>query len=458
VADAVSSEFPDVRITTLAYLDTVVPPKSIRPRGNVLLWLCTDAHAWSHPNLFVWETEKFSNSMKGWQAVGARMVIWDYPSSFVYLQPNLNLPVVSENVRWYAEHGATGIFYQCMHNWNRASDHSYLRGWLWAQQAWDPALGTRDLARDFNYGFYGKAAEPMQAYDGMLWQAWKQWRRHRREKDYTGPVDAEFAARGLALMEQAKALAGGEGELVRRIDIARLPLLFVTLQAGRQGDQTAYLKLTDEFERIAKGANVTYVENAFQAPDLEPKLTYWREKARLDPARVSCLPLGNEWRFKPDPTDVGVAGAWFAAEADDRGWATVRSDTGSGWEAQGFAGHHGYGWYRQRFTVTAEALQQESLRLFFGAVDEQAWVYLNGRPAFEHTVATTGQPVEILWTTPFSFDPRPFLKAGENSIAVRVHDTLGMAGVWKPVTLIWGEINYSQNLLEELVRQKTMAR
>jgi len=454
IADAVNEEFPGVRITTLAYLDTVVPPKSIRPRDNVLLWLCTDAHAWSNPNLFVWETDTFSRSMRRWQAAGAHMVIWDYPSSFCYMQPNLNLRVVAENVRWFAEHGATGIFYQCMHNWNRAADHSYLRGWVWAQQAWDPYLDTRALVRDFNYGFYGIAAPPLQRYDEMLQDAWEEWRGHRGQEGYEGPVDAAFAQRGLSLMEEALALADGDAELVRRIEIAKLPLLFVVLQAGRQGPREPYLALVDDFERIARGANAQFVENAFQNPDLDPKLTYWREKAGLDPSKISCLPLGNDWRFQPDPADAGVAEQWYAPELDDSDWATVRSDTGNGWEAQGFPGHHGYGWYRQTFTVTDEALRQESLRLFFGAVDEQAWVYLNGQPAFEHTVQTTGQPVEILWTTPFGFDPRPFLKPGENTLAVRVHDTLGMAGIWKPVTVVWGEINCSPMLLEETIRLK----
>jgi hypothetical protein len=458
VADAVKQEFPDVRITTLAYLDTVVPPKTIRPRDNVLLWLCTDAHAWSHPNLFVWETEKFSGSMRRWQAVGAKMVIWDYPSSFVYMQPNINLHVVAENVRWFARHGATGIFYQCMHNWNRAADHSYLRGWVWAQQAWDPELDTAALVRDFNYGFYGVAAPPMQRYDDMLQAAWREWRRNRSRKGYTGPVDEDFAARGLALMEEAMRLAGSDAELVRRIEIAKLPLLFVTLQAGKKGELAPYLAMVDEFERIARGANAVFVENAFQAPDLDAKLTYWREKARLDPDRISRYPLSNEWRFRPDPEDAGVAGKWYAADLDDADWAKVRSDTGNGWEAQGFAGHHGYGWYRQRFTVTEDMLTQESLRLFFGAVDEQAWVYINGQPAFEHTVATTGLPVEILWTTPFGFDPRPFLQPGENTIAVRVHDTLGMAGIWKPVNLIWGDLSYSPMMLEEVIRMKSDAK
>lgn len=146
-----------------------------------------------------------------------------------------------------------------------------------------------------------------------------------------------------------------------------------------------------------------------------------------------------------------MAEQWFTSDLDDADWAVVRSDTGTGWESQGFAGHHGYGWYRQRFTVTEELPGQGDVRLFFGAVDEQAWVYINGRPAFEHTVATTGLPVEILWTTPFSFDPRSFLKPGENTIAVRVHDTVGMAGIWKPVHLIWGEVDYSPAMILEVL-------
>jgi len=83
------------------------------------------------------------------------------------------------------------------------------------------------------------------------------------QKGYTGPVDAAFAARGLEAMAEAMQLAGTDTELVRRIEIAKLPLLFVTLQAGRKGELAPYLALTDGFERIARAANAVFVENAF---------------------------------------------------------------------------------------------------------------------------------------------------------------------------------------------------
>ncbi len=60
IADAIREEFPRIQVSTLAYLDTVRPPKTVRPRDNVVIRLCSDRHAWSHFFEFVTETEAFS--------------------------------------------------------------------------------------------------------------------------------------------------------------------------------------------------------------------------------------------------------------------------------------------------------------------------------------------------------------------------------------------------------------
>jgi len=87
--------------------------------------------------------------------------------------------------------------------------------------------------------------------------------------------------------------------------------------------------------------------------------------------------------------------------------------------------------------VPAEAARRKHLYLFFGAVDEEAWVYINGQKAFEHSRTSTGLPASELWTTPFSFDASRFIRPGEeNTIAVRVYNFHGMGGVYKPVHLV----------------------
>lgn len=439
VADSIKHDYPYAKINTLAYLGTIVPPKTIYPRSNVSFWLCTDAYAWSHPNDYAWEVPKFAKSMERWGKMKANMIIWDYPSSFAYLTPNINIPVISENLKYYIKNGATGVMFQCAHDVNYAADHSFMRSWVWAKQLWDPSLSTKKLIKDFNYGYYGAAGEYMQKYDDMLWDAWKFYRKHRGDKKQTNPVDKAFVQKGWELMKKAEAAADGDAELIRRIKIAEMPLMYMKATYGAGKDRNGYLAMLDEFEAIARAAGAKYIENAFQGPDIDKQFAYWRKIAATDPDKIEIQELDNAWLFAPDPQNTGMDSNWYAADFDDAKWAKIRSDNGNGWEAQGFKDHHGWGWYRQTLELKDKILGKDGLKMVFLAVDEEAEVFINGQRAFDHTVASTGLPVETLWTTPFMFDPKPFLKAGKNTIAVRVHDTVGQAGIWKPAYLAWGE-------------------
>jgi len=79
------------------------------------------------------------------------------------------------------------------------------------------------------------------------------------------------------------------------------------------------------------------------------------------------------------------------------------------WEAQGWLDLDGPAWYRRRFDVE-EISGHWTLR--FDAVMDVATVYLNG-------VALGGHDLPF---TPFELDPGPALRAGENTLAVRVTD------------------------------------
>ncbi len=302
VADAIRDEHPDVRVTTLAYLDTILPPKTLRPRDNVLIWLCTDSHAWEHLLQFVWETEPeenqtpghvdvFDKALRGWHAIGAKMVIWDYPIDYHnYILPLPNMPVVTENMRYYVKHGATGIFQQAQHNQTYGVDRSLMRSWVWAKQMWDLSRETKALVRDFNHGFYGKAAEPMQKYDDLLWATWERLHKdlpelRRLERKY-GPgvfeavLTPEFIDRSHRLMLEAEHLAEGDETLTARVKLAKLPILYVLCRRGRgQQDLQDYVKLMDEFEAIAKANNAVNIESGLRGPFRDEIVAQWRSKA-----------------------------------------------------------------------------------------------------------------------------------------------------------------------------------
>ena len=168
---------------------------------------------------------------------------------------------------------------------------------------------------------------------------------------------------------------------------------------------------------------------------------------------LSVVPILPEWQFMTDPKDLGVKSKWYKNDFDDAAWAAVRSDSGKGWDSEGFGGYTGYGWYRAQLPPMPEQLRKFAY-VHFGAVDEQAWVYLNGKLIMEHTTKTTGLVVHQLWLEPFGVDVSNQLrKDGPNVLAVRVHNSAAMGGIWKPVHLVLSDTALDKKGQKDAVAQ-----
>jgi hypothetical protein len=474
VADRVAEVRPDVQVTTLAYLGTFMPPRTVRPRENVLIVLCTDTHAWDFLFLDVTETENFSRALEAWSETRAHFMIWDYAVDFYnHMRPLPNMRVVERNIRMFVEHGATGIIEQGAHRTNYGIDRCRMRSWVWAKLLWDPTRDQEALIRDFCLGYYGDSGDTMLEYDGMLHDAWKEahdeWK--RRHPGAVTPDSEEYAKvffpgtrdfsdetirRMAVLLTEAERSAQGNEYLVRRVEYGGLPILYVQAESGPWPEREEYLVLLNKFERIARREGAVFTKDAYGEPNLDTRLMLWRGMALIDAERVHFEELDNEWRFKPDPENVGVAEEWFRPDLDDSAWGIVRSDLGHrGWESQGFAEYTtGYGWYRQDFYVPEDFPELPNPRLFFGAVDEEAEIWINGEKALSHTADVVGLSKDFLWRRPFLFDPVRHLRPGEtNQLTVRVHNALHVGGIWKPVRLLWGEPVEDPFVLDEFLRR-----
>jgi len=278
VAEGIADEFPDVKVCTLAYQATFMPPKSIRPRDNVLIRLCTDTHAWGSPFLYVTETEQFQAALRGWADIGANVIIWDYVTNFgAYLQPWPNMPVIADNIRFYLDHNVQGVMLQGAYQ-SPGAHRGQMRAWVWAKQLWDPSRDTRTLMRDFTYGYFGAAAQPMQAYNDLLWQTWQS--HHEGPKQGKGyPIDREFIATSRELFAQAEALAAGDDDLLGRVKLAKLSVLYGHLDMGPEnaGEVPDYLELVDEFETLALANKVTHVRE--RPRGIDQRIQRWRAMA-----------------------------------------------------------------------------------------------------------------------------------------------------------------------------------
>ena len=76
VAEAVEDEFPDKFIGTLAYQYTRKPCKTLRPRDNVVIRLCSIECCFSHDFHHCPENKSFVEDIEGWSAIAPHLYIW----------------------------------------------------------------------------------------------------------------------------------------------------------------------------------------------------------------------------------------------------------------------------------------------------------------------------------------------------------------------------------------------
>lgn len=138
-----------------------------------------------------------------------------------------------------------------------------------------------------------------------------------------------------------------------------------------------------------------------------PTGSYANARARQD--------LGGMWRFTTDPTDQGVAAAWYAAGfTGAAAWRTQRVPGSWNHEFPELFHYFGAAWYRLAFTPSAETRDAATVRLRFEGIFREASVWLNGAKLGE-------QDLPYL---PFEFDVKARLREGENVLVVRVDNEL----------------------------------
>ena len=134
-----------------------------------------------------------------------------------------------------------------------------------------------------------------------------------------------------------------------------------------------------------------------------------------------------DWRFSLDENNQGHLNNWFKTDFDDSAWKLI--PIAATWEDAGFQ-YDGLAWYRKSFKAPSKPEKYNAVELHFESVDECAWVWLNGIYIGQHDLGTSG------WQTPFSLDITKEIKwDADNVIVVRILDTAGAGGIYKPVHL-----------------------
>jgi len=159
VAEKIEPEFPHVAVDTLAYQYTRKPPKTLQPRPNVIVRLCSIECDFREP-LDAPSNAAFADDIRGWAKICQRLYIWDYSTDFGhYVQPHPNWFVLGPDLRFFQQHNVRGVFSEGAYQ-SHGSEMAEMRAWVTAQLMWNPNQDDRALIREFIEGYYGTNAAP----------------------------------------------------------------------------------------------------------------------------------------------------------------------------------------------------------------------------------------------------------------------------------------------------------
>ena len=163
IADDIKDDYPHVYVDTLAYRYTRKAPKTIKPRDNVIIRLCSIECCFCHPldDPNCPHNVEFKKDIEEWAAICNNLYIWDYTTDFLcYLSPFPNLAVLQKNVKFFKDHHVIGMFEQGNYQ-SLSGEFGELRGYLLAKLLWNPDMTEEE--------YYAHMDEFLRDYYGAGW-------------------------------------------------------------------------------------------------------------------------------------------------------------------------------------------------------------------------------------------------------------------------------------------------
>jgi len=283
----VADQFPDKMISTLAYEYGRHAPKTLRPRSNVNIMLCSIEAYRDKPITQDPKSADFVKDVEDWGKIAKDIIVWDYVIQFNNLiSPFPNLHVLKPNIQFFASHGVNAMFEQG--NREVGGEFAELRAYLISKLLWNPEGNADTLMNDFLRGYYGQAAKPIRQYIDAMRNALIQSGQPLRifgtpNEAATSYLTPDLIQRYESLFDEAERSVATMPEVLERVRIARLPLEFAIMEQAKKtftGDRGVFEKVNNEWK----------VRTTI--------------RAKIDPFTDLCIRQGvtrvKEWSTSPD--------------------------------------------------------------------------------------------------------------------------------------------------------------
>ncbi len=225
--------YPDKLIGTLAYMYTEEPPVGLEMHPNVAVWLC---HMYpscdAHPIATCPHNADYKRRAEAWSELVDHLYIWHYIVDFThYYNPFPNFRAMAADMKFYRGLGVEGIYLQGMGASGGGGEFSLLRPYYGMKLLWNPERDSEALRAEFLNGYFGAAAPHLQSYIEMLLDEVTDNDIHMHL--YTNPGQGYLSdvilAKAGEYFDLAEAAVVDDAELLERVKVARMPLLYARL-------------------------------------------------------------------------------------------------------------------------------------------------------------------------------------------------------------------------------------
>jgi len=348
----VAKAFPDKTISTLAYWYSRTPPQNIQARPNVNIMLCNIE---SRRQGTVFETDPaFSNELIAWGKLSGNILIWDYNIQFSNLvSPFPNLHTLKPNIKFYTDHHVNSLYMQA--NGQAGGEMAGLRAYLICKLMWNPDADDNALMDEYLNGYYGEAGRYMRQYIDKMRESLLS--SGLKLNIFGSPEDAKDAYLSADMMkvyntlfDQAEKAVANNPQLLARVKIARLPIMYATIQIGRNEvdtprsmfahtpDGKVFVKpemrtLVSQFVNGCKADGVTRVRERTTPPD-DYQASYDRVFTKIAEMQsskslgktITSVTLPEGGATKAQQLTDGIFGSWESWSAPDVHWVAYKGE------------------------------------------------------------------------------------------------------------------------------------
>ncbi len=447
IAKRLAEEVPSAKVAWYAYLSTSeTPTKVTKLEPNIYASPTSMAAAYGNYSKMLDDPKAGGNAnflsiLKGWSAM-APLITREYWSGGCWYGPLPMLTILQDRLQQYRKYRVDGTINETHPSWGSQTDLHYFL----TQLLWNPDINLEKELEEFCQNYYGPAAKPMLEYHRLLEKAslnGPDWYYSGRFVDRLF-VDEKLVEQMGRLINQAKPLVEGQEPYARRFHgaWAGYEVVRVRNQVEKYKRDKKPIQAVAAWEELEKFVMSDTTGELFDSGPVMSRVIWgvMSDQAgmkgmrnqiatlKANPGAALLQNLSEEWKFSTDPEKQGVAKGVTSPTFNDSKWATLTAN--GTWQDQGFS-YLGTAWYRKAFTLSKKE-ENAKYSLFFGAVDGDAIIYLNGKEVGKHLLDPTGDG----WNDDFMIDITDTLQPGKNTVVVQVTKNMSVAGIHKGVVLM----------------------